>query len=332
MALPVVRNIRLYTLDVNYITVEWEVEPTTLDLTQYAVEVWRSESEVGPYSRVSMTMVASDYFDFQDVSVNLLSKWRNFYYRVRIINRNDTDEYQDHGSEEHRKVLLGAAVGGVVLETPPDLYALEAIRRFDLVLREHGGRRGLVSVSRTWGQRCPACWDTLKRRQKKSGCLTCFDTSLAGGFFSPTETWFMKPPHKVSTQLTPLFEMQADDRIMWFSRSPRLKPRDIVHTIEGDKFRVIDIGRSEKAGALTRQVVQVRRLSRDQVEYKIPILQTDWGRDNLTVTAMREHIRATDLDSYYKAAQDKGIATEELFPEKSDFATEQESSNAPTDS
>lgn len=331
MALPVVRNIRLHTLDAQYITVEWDIEPTTLDLVQYAVEVWRSESEAGPYQRVSMTMVAHDVFDFRDVGVNLLSKWRFFFYRIRVINRNDTSEFCDFGSEEPRKVIQGADPGGVFLETPPDLYAQEAVRRFDLVLREHGGRRALVSVQRTWNMRCEVCWDHLKRRKKKTNCLTCWDTGVAGGFFRPMETWMMKPPHKVMNQLTPLFELQADDRIMWFSRYPRLKPRDLIHTIEGDKFRVIAISRSEKAGALTRQTVQIRRLSRDQVEYKMPVKQEDWGRDMFTVTAMREHIRATDIDSYYKAARDKGVATEELFPEKSDFATTQESSNAPVE-
>jgi hypothetical protein len=331
MALPVITNIRLHTLDAQYITVEWDIEPTSLDLVQYAVEVWRSESEGGPYQRVSMTMVAADVFDFRDAGVNLLSKWRNYFYRVRVINRNDTSEFCDFGSEEVRKVIEGADPGGVILETPPDLYALEAIRRFNLVLREHGGRRCLVSVQRTWQQRCSECWDHLKRRKKKSGCQTCWDTGVAGGFFQPMEAWMMKPPHKVVNQLTPLFELQADDRVMWFSRYPRLKPRDLVHTIEGDKFRVIAISRSEKAGALTRQTVQIRRLSRDQVEYKMPVSQEDWKRDMFTVTAMREHIRATDIDSYYSAVRRKGVADEELFPERSDFATTQESSNAPVD-
>ncbi len=328
MSLPIVRNIRVYTLDYDAITVEWEIEPTQLDLTQYAVEVWRSEAEGGPYQRVSLTMIAGDVFDFQDRAVNLLSKWRYFYYRIRIIDQNDSDNFCDYGSNEWRKVLEGEDAGGVVMEAPPDMFALESIRRFNLVLREFGGRRVLVSVSRTWGQRCPVCWDPLKRRRKKSNCLTCFDTGLAGGFFSPMEAWAMKPPHKVMAQLTSLFELQMDDRIMWFSRYPRLKPRDVVTSIDGDRFRVIAINRSEKAWSLTRQTVQVRRLSRDQVEYRIPIQKDDWNRDNLTVGAVREHIRATDIDSYNTAIRRKNVATEEIFEPKSDFATNVEDSNA----
>jgi hypothetical protein len=329
VALPIVRNIRVYTLDPDYLTVEWEIEPTPLDLTQHTVEVWRSEAEGGQYQRVSQTMVAGDVFDFQDRAVNLLSKWRQFYYRIRITNRNDTDEFHDYGSNAWRKVLEGEDPGGVVMEAPPDKYALESIRRFNLVLREFGGRRVLVSVQKTWGQRCPNCWDHLKSRRNKSHCMTCFDTGIGGGFFNPMEAWSMKPPHKVYVQLTSIFELQADDRIMWFSRYPRLKPRDLITSIDGDRFRVISISRHEKAWSLTRQTVQVRRLSRDQVEYRLPIGKKDWNKDNLTVGALREHIRATDIDSFHAAARGMGVGNEALYESTGDFATQQEASDAP---
>ena len=141
----------------------------------------------------------------------------------------------------------------------------------------------------------------------------------------------MKPPHRVYTQLTQIFELQADDRVMWIPRYPRVKPRDIITTIDGDRFRVISIARSEKAWSLTRQTVQVRRLSRDQVEYKIPIGKKDWEKDNLTVGALREHIRATDIESFWSAAQSMNVADETLYEQRSDFATQQETSNAPHD-
>jgi len=301
MPLPVIRSIRAYTLDPDYIIVEWAIEPTTLDLTQYAVEVWRGEAEGGPYTRVSMTMVASDVYDIQDRGVNLRSKWRKFFYRVRLISRADANVYQDYGSTPWKRVLAGELPGGVTMEAPPDIYALEAIRRFNLVLSGYGGRRVLVSVQKTWGQRCPNCWDALKRRCKSSKCVTCFSTGLVGGYFSPMEAWALKPPHREAVQLTSLFEMQIDDRIMWLGRYPRVKPRDVITSIDGDRFRVIAVSRSEKAWALTRQTVQVRRLDRGQVEYKIPISSKDWAINSLTAGVMREHIRATDIDSYYAA-------------------------------
>ena len=128
--------------------------------------------------------------------VNLYSNWREFYYQVRIVSGADSSEYQEFGSTPHRQVLEGKAPGGVVMEAPPDIYAMESIRRFDLTMREFAGRRVLALVQKTWGQRCTNCWDELKRRRKKSECLTCFDSGIAGGYFSPMETWVAKPPGK----------------------------------------------------------------------------------------------------------------------------------------
>jgi hypothetical protein len=324
-----VRNIRVYSTDRDAITVTWEIAPTTVDLSQYTVSVLRSESHAGPYNRVSMEMVASDVYDFQDRAANILSKWREFYYRIRLT-ETATNKTWEFGSEEPRKVLEGADPGGVTMEPPPDLIALEAIRRFDHVVREYAGRRVIVMVERTWGQRCPDCWDALKRRSTKSRCMTCFDTGINGGYFQPMEAFAMKPPHKVMTHLTPVFELQAHDAVMWFSSRPRLKPRDIVIDVELRRWRVIAVHRSEKSWALTRQTVQVRMLSRDQVEYKIPL--KDWDRDSVTAGAMRERIRATDIDSYNRAVAELGLAEEEVFPGRGDLATNTEHSNAPTES
>jgi hypothetical protein len=152
-------------------------------------------------------------------------------------------------------------------------------------------------------------------------------TNFVGGFFRPIEAFSMKPPHDVMVQLTSLFKLEADDRVMWFSRFPELKPGDVVLNTEGERHRVVRVGRSEKASALTRQTVQVRHLSRDQVEYKIPISASDWGRDNLTAGAIREHIRAQDIESYYTAVGQLGVESVEIFPTTGEIATNLEDSN-----
>ena len=326
--MAVVHNIRVFTLDRDSLTVTWSIEDTTADLTQHTVSIWRSEQEAGQYIRVSQEMIASDVVDFQDRAVNILSKWREFFYRVRLTNTSSA-ESAFFGSRPHRQVIAeGKDPGGVTMEAPPDLEAIEAIRRFDLVLREYIGRKVLVLSQRTWGQRCPDCWDSLKRRKKFSKCKTCFDTGLAGGFFQPIESFSAKPPHRVMVVITPLFEMQPNDVVLWFNSRPRLKPRDLVVDIDGRRWRIINIQRSEKSGALTRQTVQARLISRDQIEYDVPIRQTDWGVDNLTVGALRQHIRATDIDSYHAAIKDLALGEEQIFDATSEIATNFEDSNA----
>lgn len=325
--MPVVRNIRVYTLERDSLTVTWEIAETQEDLSFYTVSVLRGESAAGPYERVSMEMNAQDYYDFIDVGVNLYSKWREFYYRIRLTKVADSS-YVDFGSVDGVKVLNGADPGGVTSESPPDLEAMESIRRFDLVLREFAGHKVLVLTERTWGQRCPSCWDYLKRRRTKSGCLSCFDVGVAGGFFQPVQAAAMKPAGQQQVQLNSMFELQPNDQAMIFSSRPRLKPRDIIIDIHGKRWRVINVGRSEKSWALTRQSAQVREITRDQVEYSIPITEESWGVDSMTSGPLRQQIRATDIDSYHKAVQDLGLGTTEVFAPKSEIATNLEDSDA----
>jgi hypothetical protein len=193
----------------------------------------------------------------------------------------------------------------VVLEAFPDLEAVEAIRRFDLVAQEFIGRRVVVLAQRTEGQRCSECWDHLKRRRKHSNCATCYGTGISGGYFRPRECYAVKPPAAEMVQLSPLFELQTHDEVMWFSSRPRIKPRDLVIDADGRRWRAMGVRRSEKLWALTRQTVQLRELSKDQVEYSIAI--SGWDVDTFTASPARQFIKASDIDSYRAAAAAYGL-------------------------
>lgn len=299
----VARNIRAWTLSRDSVTLSWDIVDTTEDLATYTVAVLRSGAEVGPYDVISSEMNAADVVEFEDRGVNLHSRWRRVFYRVRFTKGADS---QDYGSTPHDLVLQqGKDPGGVTLGALPDLEALEAIRRMDLTLKEYIGRRTLHLARRTWGQYCTDCWDVLKRRQKKSRCLSCFDTGRTGGYYAPQETFIAKVPHTERVSLNRLFELEPNDVVFWVSSRPQLKVRDVLVGVDGVRYRVLAVQRGEKLWSLTRQTVHARALSRDQVEYDIPI--TGWGVDNFSASPPRQFIRATDIDSYYKAAEDLGV-------------------------
>lgn len=306
----VVRNISAYSLDRDSVVLGWEYEDTTESLADYTIAVMRSEAQAGEFEVVSQEMACNGVFEFQDDSVNLYAKWRDYHWRLRVT-KTAGGATRTYGSTPYERVLSeGLDPGGVVLEALPDPVAVEASRRFDLVLREFIGRRVLVLPQRTHGTRCGNCWDNLKRRRTTSNCQTCFGSGVQGGFYRPQETFAAKPPHALAVELTSLFEMQPLDVLMWFGSRPRLKPRDVVVGTEGVRWRVERVQRSEKNWALTRQTVQLRAISRDQVEYDIPIDPDDWGRNNFSASPPRGYLNATDIDSYYEGTRALGIVEE----------------------
>ena len=127
-----------------------------------------------------------------------------------------------------------------------------------------------------------------------------------GGYYAPKQAYAVRPPIQVASQLTSLFELEVTDCIMWISSSPRVKSRDLVIDADGKRWRVISIRRSEKLWSLTRQTVQLREISKDQVDYDIGI--STWEVNQLTSSPLRQFIKANDIDSFRKAEQDIGEA------------------------
>jgi len=303
----IARNIRVFSFDRDEISVAWDVAETTEDLSTYRVVVLRSQSPTGPFDPVSPPMNAQDVYEFHDRGMNQFSFWREFFYQVQFID--GMANVQAWGSTPYQEVLKGKNPGGVSMATPPDLEAMEAIRRFGLVLQEYGGREYLYLRERTWGQRCSSCWDPLKQRVTNSNCVACFRTGFTGGYFPPQRVRALKPPHAVMVALTPVFELQPLDAVYWFNASVRVKPRDLFIDTQNTRWRAVSIHLSEKGAARTRSTAQLRAITRDQVEYRVPV--TGWSADNMTVAPHRQYIRATDIDSYRQAAQDLGFGETE---------------------
>ncbi len=302
----IITNIRVWTLSRDSLTITWKIRTTTRDLSGFTLTILRSDSAAGEYEEVSSAFSAEETDEFEDTSVNLFSKWREHFYRIKVTRSSDGEELE-FGSTDPDEVVKGKYPGGVVIESPPDLQALEAVRRFNLKLREFSGRKVLALTQRTWGTRCEDCWDHLKRRSTKSRCTSCYDTGLSGGYFSPKETRCMKAPEKRTAALGRVFELQPHDVVMIFSATPRLKPRDLIIDPDGRRWRVLTTGRSEKLWSLTHQTVAVRELSRDQVEFDIDIDPDDWDMDPFKASPARQHIAATDIDSYHKRARELGV-------------------------
>ena len=302
----IITNIRVWTLSRDSLTISWEIRNSTKDLSGFTLTVMRSDSAYGEYEEVSSAFSAEDTDELEDTSVNLYSKWREHYYRIKVIRSSDGEELE-FGSTDPDDVVQGENPGGVVIESPPDLQALEAIRRFNLMLKEYSGRRILALTQRTWGTRCEECFDHLKRRRTKSNCTSCYDTGLTGGYFSPKESYCMKAPDKIVVGLGRVLELQPHDAVMIFSAAPRLKPRDLVIDADGRRWRVLYVNRAEKLWSLTHQTVAMRELSKDQVEYEIDIDSDDWAIDPFKASPARQHIAATDIDSYYKRARELGV-------------------------
>lgn len=249
-----VRGLKVRSLDLDIFEVSWEVADTTLDMLDYTFQVLRSESPSGPFDEVSAPF--SDRYVFVDNIVYVGDRWRMLHYIIRTTHI-PSGKVQDFGPIAH--------------EPEPDLIALELRRHMQLLFHEFTGRRCWVLPVRTFGQRCPACWDNRLYKRIKSQCVTCFDTGFARGYMSPIETWVQFEPSAKSEQTTSVGAMQQSNTTARLGYYPPLKPRDVIVEPENRRWRVTAISMTEQVRAPVHQEIQVHEIPPRDIEFEIPL-------------------------------------------------------------
>ncbi|MCA8939607.1 MAG: hypothetical protein KDB07_07360 [Planctomycetes bacterium] len=242
------------TFDLDYIDVWWEIADTVEDHLNYSFYLYRSESPQGPWSQLAGPF--KDRWYFRDVTVNQKHRHRRFYYRLRLVE-------DATGNEEY--------TAPATIEAESSLEAQEMVRRFALLLREFVGRKIIHFPVRTFGTRCPDCWDEIRYKKTKDKCLTCYNTGYAGGFMSPILTFLQFDPAPDSSQAGSAGESQDTKTTARGLPFPPFKPSDIIVEAENRRWRVMVSSDTERLRSPVHSELQLDEVHRGDIVYKLPI-------------------------------------------------------------
>jgi hypothetical protein len=236
---------------IEYLRVSWTVKPTTEDIAQYKFVILRSNSPEGPFDLIKET---SGVFHYDDFDVNQKSEYRIFYYKIRVLAT--SGDFEDYGP--------------TYLTEPPDLLALEMIRKKNVALYYGStpAKQVNVFIRKTWGTYCPECFDQIKKRRSSGNCVTCYNTNYVGGFFSPiTVNAFFGPGNKLVEKIG--FEVHPDRLYIEFGNYPLLSPGDIIKNKLMNRWRVEGIRSSTRGLYVITQMVQVTEVNPNDIEYNL---------------------------------------------------------------
>lgn len=274
-----VREIKIRSLDVDYLEITWELQDTTEDVLDYRFRVLRSEAGAGPFEPVSEWF--EDRFVYLDNHIRRGHAYRQWHYKIQVQNKL-TSEVRDFGP-----VSPGAE---------PDLIAMELRKHMNLLMREFIGRRCWVFPVRTFGQRC-GCWNPTLRKKARSGCVTCFDTGFVYGYLTPMEAWISIDPSPKSEQNMSVGPTQQTDTTARMGYFPALKPRDLIVEPENVRWRVNSVTTTQQVRAPVHQEVQIHQIPQSDIEYK---LEFDIGDSlqNLWLSPSRNFSNPHSLESF----------------------------------
>jgi hypothetical protein len=253
-------TVRSFSLD--HLDLFWEIGPVPApnldtiphEIFDYDFYVLRSEAAMGPYDRIGGPF--RDRYQFRDNSVQLLHKWRQFYYKILVIHRT-TKEELEFGPSSYQ-------------QPESDLIGSEIIRQEDILFREFIGRKCYLYPARTFGPLC-SCFDLTLQRKTRGSHLPCFGTGWMTGYMSPVEIYVQIDPSARQPHMDQKMEMQPQDTTARTSPFPPISPRDILIETENRRWRVVSVGTTQRLRSSIHQNLQLHEIPRGDIEYALPI-------------------------------------------------------------
>lgn len=257
-----VTEVRVTSFDLDHLDIYWKIGPVPgprgdepHSIYDYEFYVLRSgDTPEGPYSQIAGPL--RDQYMLRDNQVSLLHKWRQYFYKLRIVHKPTGKEIE---------------TGPVGSTTPaPNLEAAEIIRLEDMLFRTHAGRKCWLFIARTFGPQC-SCVDPVLKRKTISNHKPCFGTGFLGGFMAPIEVYVQIDPTVKNVTLTatqPVYQQDTTARMISF---PPVSPDDIIVEAENVRWRVMNSRSTERLRTPIHQELQLHRIPIGDVEYELPV-------------------------------------------------------------
>lgn len=248
------RDIKVVSFSREYFDVYWEIAPTTDDLQEWQFFVERSEAGASGYEVLAGPLV--DQFYLRDNSVHTRNESRTWFYRVRAY----------HPREGYELISGVADIGG-----PADLLAEEVIRVETIVWKEYAGTALWLFPRRTFGQKCPNCYDSVLGKSTMADCEVCWGTDYSGGYHRPVKTWGQVQPTALQDEHSVEDHRQPFGGSLTCPPSPTIRPGDLVITSNNSRFKVTAQNSTQRLGVDVRQIITLFKVEPGAVEDKIPL-------------------------------------------------------------
>jgi hypothetical protein len=160
-----------------HVSVQWSIPDTW---GHCLFNVYFSQIEDSDFNKINVTPIDGTYMN--DLSTEEYRKFNEGYYIVEVLP-------QDQGSPTG--VVKSAPVTWTTARVKfGDIRAREINRREYFLLTHFVGVKSYIFKRKTYGKRCPQCWDYKAEKVVKDHCENCFGTSFEGGYFPAIPCYF----------------------------------------------------------------------------------------------------------------------------------------------
>ena len=257
-------SLTVSSYDIDKLTVTWAFKTTSESLSDYTLDVYRSESAgtgLDEYTIVG-SGISANTASFDDTTVSgIYHPTRIWFYKLRLTKTSTGDT-----------ALLFDNTPAYVKSYTTDRPTLEIIRRKKLAIDRFAGRDIHILRRRTYGTRCSLCWDTTLSRRTLDDDLECYGTGIQGGFFKAISAKGTITAAPKYNQITMFGEWMPSDCMINLVGVPPLKTNDVIVDDTNKRWMVKAVRTIEKGGIIIEQIVQLTLISPADLIYQIGVV------------------------------------------------------------
>lgn len=237
------------------VSLSWTVPA---DWGQCLFNVYYSPAFEDDYVKLNATPITSNFFT--DTTSDDYSKFKRGYYKVEaiLVDKNNIRLTSDPSSwYTAQKDFV-------------KIRSVEIQRREYMLLRRYVGIQSYLFRRKTFGKRCPLCWNYKANTVDDDHCPNCLGTGFDGGFFEPIPLFVQYEATPNSDQKT-YFGIDEENQIGgWTISYPDVSNHDIlVRTGDWNVYEILKINPTELQGNAVRQILTLTQLSKGSVENKL---------------------------------------------------------------
>jgi len=248
-------KITLYPRWYKHIAVEWFVPA---DWGNCVFNIYFSQVEDGDFEKLNAQPITGTYL--LDNGTQEYRKFNRGFYVVEAIlldkgSVSIQSEVVTWDTNQHRFVQL---------------RSIEIQRREYILLSKFNGAKSYVFRRKTYGQRCPVCWNSVIEKITKDHCTVCMGTGFNGGYFEAAPCFINYDSNPNSNLKTYFGVFEPSQLGAWTISLPEIRPDDVVlQAGTWDIFRVDGVTPTVLQSQVVRQIMKLTQLSKNDIENQL---------------------------------------------------------------
>lgn len=218
---------------------------------------------------ITQTVVVKYYMLANYVDIYLANGVTRTFYTVVPVDA--------QGNETYAPGAPGTEIKSTFEVDQMDYMLAEMVRR-NAWLFEQVGEPAFLMIRKHRGTRCEC---TVENGEPRSGCPSCYETGIVGGYYGPFDVLYIDPDSQATRILNEGGVRVERESQSYLGPTPYIQDGDLIVRRNGERLSIYGVTYKQPRGILVQQSFQTTLLQPGDTRYAIPVITPPTGNPTL---------------------------------------------------